>query len=116
MKRILEKSLNGYNEIATIEEPNWEPGPGVRNFKEFLAEKGLATHEFMLELGQVLKVPWQELVKLGDEGGFIEDNSMKNIEHYLKVRIPPVSIAFLQSQAGSLGPKNDEPWNPNYGS
>jgi len=107
MKLLLARLMSGRNEVVECPE-DMSGVPGVERFDEFLRVKGLLSHEFALELGQVLKVPWQKIAELGDDGGLINGDAKNNILEYLKLRIPSCTISFLQCQCGEAGIRNDK--------
>lgn len=104
---MLIRMMSGRNEVIDVDDTA-DKAPGVEQFDVFLKELGLFSHDFAMELGQVLKVPCEEIIELGDNQGFICGDARNNILAYLKVRIPPVSISFLQCQFGDAGELNDK--------
>jgi len=113
MAWLLSRRLSGLNEILEVED-DIKDKPGISDLNEFLKENGLFTHEAGLELGQVLKVSCDNLIKASvNKKGYISGDAKNNILSYLKSvgRISPRLLSFLQSQQGDRGQLNSYTWS-----
>jgi hypothetical protein len=109
---LLRRHLNGENCIVRIAEFG-KYCSSVEDFPKFLRDVGLGTHDGLLEIAQVLKVPYEQLLHCD----LIEESAQENIRKYvLSGRISPRCIEFMSAQQGEAGTKN---WpsrddNPDY--
>ena len=109
---LLQRMLSGQNvlskiEITDSEKENCriEEGPAIINFAEFLKNWKLDYHEAVVELAQILKIPYEKMAQFAEDkqNSYVTVDASKNIKAYLRVRANPVLIDFLQSQSGEAG-------------
>lgn len=102
---LLQRRLNGRNELVDVAD-HVENDAGVIKFSDFLEQVGMQSTEGLIELAQVLKVPFAQIIRLVP-GGLIEGPAQENIRHYIRnCRVPENALQFLQSQSGDAGEKN----------
>jgi hypothetical protein len=102
---LLQRRLNGRNEVVQVAE-GVAHQPGVMKFSDFLGQVRMQSGEGLLELSQVLKVPFEDIMRLVP-GGLIEGPAMENIREYVdECRICGASLKFLGRQSGDAGIKN----------
>ena len=96
--RILLRTIMGANEITDTDEAS-----GASNFWNFMQEVGLGTEVGLLEIAQVLKVPFEQLRCCDLIGNYAQDNIREYVRNY---RISEAGIEFLQAQNGMAGLAN----------
>ncbi|MEI7513034.1 MAG: hypothetical protein WCJ74_00230 [bacterium] len=106
---LLRRHLNGENKVVGIAEFA-KFCPSVEDFPKFLRDVGLGTYEGLLEIAQVLKVPYEELL----DCNLVDENAQENIREYvLSGRISPRCLEFMRAQHGKAGTKNWPPRDEN---
>jgi hypothetical protein len=106
---MLQRFLDGSNEVNEVNESAKESA-GVIKFIDFLTEIGMSSQSSILELAQVLKVPFSQLRSCN----LIEGTAQENIRHYVRnCRISESSIEFLRRQNGEAGERNSPPLDDN---
>lgn len=111
MPLLLQRRLQGYNEIISVDDRTTHCA-GVYNFRNFIEKEcgRILCHNLVLELGQILKIPWEKVADLGNTNGFIDHLSAQNIKVYFNGAALTINqLAFLQRQEGKAGLKNNKP-------
>jgi len=109
---LLKKDYNGLNSILEIKLSAEEMKRGKINnadgfldLADFLKDRRLDYQDALLELAVVLKIKksaFQTMVqKSNTRKAFITLDAALNIDEYLKIRLCPLAINFLNSQLGS---------------
>jgi len=111
---ILSKKLDGENKVVLVSNEWFETESQSKRFTKFsdffqifINRNGYNFSEGINELGQVLKIPFEQLLELHRNEGYITPMAMQNLERFLQSRKSIASIVeFMQGQYGEAGMRN----------
>jgi len=106
---LLSRSGDGFNRVIDgfdIEVLDQCRAQQIKPINEFLRKFASSPHQLALEIGQVLKVSWEDIARVIDRDGYIDAFAQEELDEYFECRLSIRQVHFLQRQCGDVGQNN----------